>query len=136
MDGACNVTKLLDSYYSKRHSMEKGDIRDQLKILLTPIAVGDGDVVDSFSFVVQGLLVSVFNFFGAQVRARVPAKTKPRYKDREDMAKSYYLCGVVILAVRNLVKKKKNADYLAALSHFTIDRDVAVRVCLMNVCTC
>jgi len=31
------------------------------------------------------------------------------------------------LSVRNLVKKKKNKDYLTALSHFTVEHSIAAK---------
>ena len=43
------------------------------------------------------------------------------------MAKTYYLCGVVLISVRNLVKRRKNTECLKALEHFTVDADIAVR---------
>ena len=134
MDGGINIKKVLHKFYAKRHTMERsGAIRKEITELLTPIAVGDGDVMDSFSFVIQQLMDSVFEYFTSQVAVRVPLRTAPRYKDREDKAKTYYLCGVVILSVRNLAKKKKNKDCLAALSQFTVERSVAVRAYLVSV---
>ena len=40
-------------------------------------------------------------------------------------AKTYYLCGVALRSVSNLVKKSKNKCNLAALSNFTVDGKVA-----------
>ena len=128
LQAGTDVHKILDQYNAKRHHMESVAIRGQLANLLQPVHVGKGDVVDAFSFIVHVLLESVFVFFGSQVRAKADVKPEARFKDREDMAKTYYLCGVVLISVRNRVKSRKNAKYVEALSHFTVDGDSAVRV--------
>lgn len=122
-----DVHKILHQYNAKRHFMESVTIREELATLLQPVHAGEGDVVDKFAFIIHVLLESVYVFFGSQVRATADVKPVARFKDREDLAKTYYLCGVVLISVRNLVKKRKNAKYLEALSHFTVDGDAAVR---------
>ena len=42
-------------------------------------------------------------------------------------AKTYYLCGVVLQSINNLVKKKKNADYLNALQFFEVAVEAATK---------
>ena len=51
----------------------------------------------------------------------------PRFKDREDMVKTYYLCGVVLCSVTKLVKSKKNKEYLKALDYFESTPEVAAK---------
>ena len=123
--GRTDVGKCLERYYALRRKAEQGHIRVTIAKLLAPVATGAGDVVDTFSFFVPVLLNAVFVFFGSQVRVRAPVKPQPRYKDREDKAKTYYLCGVVLNSINNLVKKKKNGDYLTALHHFEVAAEVA-----------
>ena len=66
MDGT-NVQKILHQYYFKRYHFETATIREYLKTLLSPFHVGEGDVVDAFSFILHVLEESVFEFFGSQV---------------------------------------------------------------------
>ena len=79
------VRKCLEQYYTARHKLEEGEAIDVVRGLLKPVAIGPGDVVDTFSFIWRELIHSVFIFFGSQVRVRAPFKKMPRFKDREDM---------------------------------------------------
>ena len=125
-----NVKTALEQYYKERRNMEQCKMRQELEQLLKCIATGDDDVVDSFSFVVRVLLKAVFLFFREQVRSSPAAPAKePRFIDREDMAKTYYLCGCVLHSVRGVLSRgKKRKLLLPFLNGFTVDASAAAQL--------
>ena len=125
------ITKCLDQYYYQRHMVEEGVIRDRLRELLIPFSVDcavDGDVVDCFSFITRVLLGAVFRFFVSQVRCcPLKANFAQRFKDREDMAKTYYLCGCVYNSIHKIIARRKCKDQLRWLESFVVDSAVAAK---------
>ena len=65
-----------------------------------------------------------------QVRKAPTSPVKePRFKDREDMAKTYYLCGYVLHSVRNeLSRGKQSKILLPFLKNFIVDARDAVKL--------
>jgi len=110
---------------------EEGAIRKELKTLLTPLCTDGsiGNVVDTYSFVIRVLLKAIFEFFVSQVRKIPPAFTQgPRIKDREDMVKTYYVCGCVLHSVKNILRRRKDAEvWLRCFEHFTVDITTAAK---------
>ena len=131
------VNKCIESFFHQRRMAEKTVIRKETARRLTNILTEDvviatqgRNVVDSFSFVVTVLKRVVFKFLKSQVRVCVRPTTSRRFKDREDMAKTYYLCGCVYHSVEEIVKRRKdkNADrQLLCLRGFCVDVDTAAQ---------
>ena len=72
---------------------------------------------------------AVFNFFSMQVRKNPDVKTPDRIKDREDDAKTYYICGSVWKSLHTQAKHKRNAKALLnALDGMTVDGMTAVKL--------
>ena len=96
------------------------------------IAMQGRKVVDSFSFVVTELKRAVFKFFKSQVRVRVGPGLTRRFKDREDMTKTYYLCGCVYHSIQQIVQRRnvKKVDVdrqLVCLRGFCVNADTAAK---------
>ena len=118
--------KCLEKFYLLRRQQEEGDLRLLLKALLTGLCSAcectDINVVDCFSFMTRELNRSIFNFFATKVRKNPGIATAiKRKKDREDAAKTYYICGVVWKSLHTQSKSKTNGKVLLqALDSLTI----------------
>ena len=134
------INKCIESFFFQRRTDEKTVIRKETARRLTNILTEDvvivtqgRHVLDSFSFVVTELIRVVFKFFKSQVRVRVGPTTSRRFKDREDLAKTYYLGGCVYHSVEDIIKRRKgknqdNADrQLLCLRGFCVDADTAAQ---------
>ena len=131
------VDKCLESFFTKRRNAEKGVIHEETVRRLMSIVEGDvavvtqgRNIVDCFSFVVREMLGGVFDFFKSQVRVRDRPVMSRRFKDREDMAKTYYLCGCVYHSVHNIVERRKGKDtdrQLLCLETLCVDSDTAAK---------
>ena len=119
--------RCLESFYLKKRVAELGVFRGKLQSLLSPLCslcgCREDNVVDRFSFVHVLVVRAVFKYFGGQVRKTTTSTPcAPRIKDREDHAKTYYICGCVLKSVKTECKHKPNAkSLLQALSNLTVD---------------
>ena len=117
----------LEKFYHLRRIKEQGDLRHLLQALLLPIGLSCGctetNVVDKFSFVTGNLFRAVFDFFTIKVKKAPEVKAPKRLKDREDDAKTYYVCGCVWRSLHTRAKGKK--ALLSALDGMTISAAAA-----------
>lgn len=122
--------KCLEKFCQQRNLKEKGDLRHLQQVLLAPIGSRCGcteaDVVDKFSFITGNLLFAVFDFFTSKVKKAPVVKAPKRLKDREDDAKTYYICGCVLNSMETRARQKPNASaLLASLDNMTITATAA-----------
>ena len=126
--------KCLEKFYFLWRKQEEGDLRLLLQAVLTPLCnecdCTADDVVDCFSFVTRELYTVVFDFFTTKVRKNPDTvTTTKRIKDREDDAKTYYICGVVWRTLHTQAKQKTNGKvFLKALDSLTIDAREATKL--------
>ena len=131
--GRSTFNQCLEQFYIRKHFKEQGELRQLLQVLLEPLCASCGctteNVVDCFSFFTLDFYRAVFNFFSMQVRKNPDVKTPERIKDREDDAKTYYICGCVWRSLHTLAKHKCNAKALInALDGMTVDGTTAAKL--------
>ena len=125
--------RCLEKFYMQKRCKEEGELDQLLQVLLgslcTPCGCTPETVVDCFSFFTTDFYRAVFNFFSTQVRKNPDVKTPDRIKDREDDAKTYYICGSVWKSLHTQAKHKRNAKALLnALDGMTVDGMTAVKL--------
>ena len=126
-------TRSLENFCQKRQDLERGELCQLQQALLLPIGLRCGcteaNVVDKFSFVTGNLLRAVFEFFSDNVRKVPDIKAPKRHKDREDDAKTYYICGCVWASMLTRAKTKPNAKALiAAMDNMTMSSTAAAKI--------
>lgn len=126
-------TQALEQFCVKKRLKEEGDLRQRFSTLLQPLYSScictAENVFDKFSFISRNLYHAVFDFFTIKVRNVPEVKIVKRIKDREDDAKTYYICGCVLRSLRTQVKRKtKKQELLASLDALTVDSKVAAKL--------
>ena len=130
------VNKCLEMFFT--HKIKKKEaVREETERRLTGILTEDvviamrgRNVVDAFSFLIKELQRAVFNFFKSQVKVRVQPSPSRRFKDREDMAKTYFLGGVVKHSVERIIMRRqvKNVDrQVKCVRGFCVSADTAAK---------
>ena len=137
--------KALEKIYFKKHDKEKGHLRQLATMIMHPLYSScictEDNVFDIFSFIFNNLFSAVFIFFQSKVGNAPVIDLPPRKKDREDDAKTYYICGVVLKSLMNAVTSKtsdlpsgvdplsiKSKKMLAALKSLTVSTKVAAKL--------
>ena len=125
--------RALEQFYVKKRQKEEGDLRHLFEKLLQPLystcACTVDDVFDKLSFISRNVYGAVYVFFSTKVRKVPEATLVKRIKDREDDAKTYYICGCVLRSLQTQVKRKKNQKELtASLDALIVDSKVAAKL--------
>lgn len=128
-------TNALELFFQKKRQKEEADLKMLLQTLLEPLCspciCTVDNVVDTFSFVVHNLYRAVFNFFTSKVRKVPKIKMSKRLKDREDDAKTYYICGVCLasLITQSKLKPEQQAkELLSSLHALTVKAAIATKL--------
>ena len=130
-----SFTRALELFYQQKRTKEETDLKMLLQTILEPLCspcmCTEDNVVDTFSFVVHNLYRAVFNFFTSKVRKVPQIKMPKRLKDREDDAKSYYICGVCLANLITLSKLKPELQaklLLASVNALTVKAAIAAKL--------
>ena len=123
----------LEKFCVQKRLKEEGGLRQRFSTLLQPLYSScictAENVFDKFSFISRNLYHAVFVFFEGKVRKVPEVKIVKRIKDREDDAKTYYICGCVLRSLRTQVKRKsKSQELLTSLDALTVDSKVAAKL--------
>ena len=123
----------LEEFYVKKREKEEGELRHLVSTILQPLysscVCTFDNVFDKFSFIILNLYRAVYAFFGTKVRKSPDVEMPKRMKDREDDAKTYYICGCVLRTLRTQVKDKpQTKELLVALNSLTVEAKVAAKL--------
>ena len=130
-----SFTSALEVFFQKKRRKEEGELHHLLQTLLQhlcqPCICTVDNVVDTFSFVIRNLYIAVFKFFSIKVRKVPVVKVPKRLKDREDDAKTYYICGVALASLITLCKRKpsqQSEKLLASVNALTVEPKIAAKL--------
>ena len=128
-------TSALELFFVKKRQKEEGDLnhvlQTSLRHLCSPCMCTADNVVDTFSFITRNLYQAVFNFFTSKVRKVSVVKMPKRVKDREDDAKTYYICGCVLRTLMTQAKHKpkhQSKELLSSLEALTVKPNIAAKL--------
>ena len=134
--GSSTFPRCLENFYKQRWTADRGELKTHLRASLAPLCEPCGCTVDNlvarFSFVTGIFTRAVYEYFGLQVRNKNNFQQNNKYvrvKDREDHAKTYYICGCVHHSLQQAARSKpaESAELFLALDNLKVDMLTAAK---------